>query len=620
MIKQLSKPFMVAFLLLSLVLISGCVQQTKSSQLDVRHNCDGLVCSLEVVDEDVLNTTNLLGKTQQCTLETCALNDSQDKNTHIQWSSKDGKGANNSDLVEDGLTPCQNGKCTDTANPTGFQADGLGSKIVHVEGYLTRDNGQKEYIDRDVTLNITTGNSAEIVARPTYRDSLKYRFSINRQESGIPLDSTYQWFIDDKPISTNDRFTHEFNAGVKKYKVKVIITPNNVSILPILLEKTISISILPATIDSEVVKNEYIFTANKTNTGLPPTGVTYNWSSGGEPIGSGSSIKHLFIQTNRMYKISLKTKINDNNTVGITNKYIYVGDDTSANLSLSQDGANPLAWTVTANTTGTNINSNWSRKWYIDNKVVSGATSDTFKHTFEFTAHKYTVKYIATGPKEIKKRESSIVVNTLAAKNPTLSKSAGSSDSTFDLKANLTDTGITDKWTYKWKSNPSATFTDYTAKDTSVSFQNSIAYKLTFTAKPPKGSKDTAKTASITIDLSQHPTSATYLVPESATKTAPQFATEFAAYTGGKANVASVKAVGNNQLTFTCKPGFHITKAAANLLPWPDYGLGIVFNGDGYGTQQQIVWIAYDKWQTTHYEYAVNNSNRIFTGLGCIPN
>ena len=42
---------------------------------------------------------------------------------------------------------------------------------------------------------------------------------------------------------------------------------------------------------------------------MPNEGVTYAWSVNNNPIGTGSSIDHLFVKANTKYMVSLETKI-----------------------------------------------------------------------------------------------------------------------------------------------------------------------------------------------------------------------------------------------------------------------------------------------------------------------
>ena len=100
----------------------------------------------------------------------------------------------------------------------------------------------------------------------------------------------------------------------------------------------------------------YSFTADTSNTGLPKDGVTYAWSVNDNPIGTGSSTTYLFAKANTQYTVSLSTKIGDN-VIGTNSIAVTTGDVINPTLTATQDGANPLAYTVTADETATNIGS-----------------------------------------------------------------------------------------------------------------------------------------------------------------------------------------------------------------------------------------------------------------------
>ena len=505
-------------LLLSLLVISSCVEQKKVSELHVESECEGAVCILGVVDKDFLKTRNILNQTQYTLLKTTPLksSDSEDDGTHLLWSSKEGALATQEELTNVGLGtkyPCPDGKCTVTSNPTGFVADHLGINTGHVKGYVTNPDGQKEYINKDVSLNITVKPyKAEIKKKPLVSSSggLTYELYIG---TGIPLDSTYEWYIDGDPvpqdlISKDDgSFIHTFKFKgpdlYEGYKIKVVITLNDKSIEPIILTSTIIPK--PASISSKQEKGLlYTFTANRTNTGLPKDGVTYNWSVNNNPIGTGSSIAYLFAKANTQYTIGLETLVNGTKVGDATPVKITTGAVKNPTLSAKQDGANPLAYTVTADESATNIGSDWSRVWSIDGKVVSGASTAKLDYTFGLTDHKYAVEYVAS-KEGYPDRTASIDVTTKGATKPTVTATASQDNRlSYAVKADLTNTGITDAWSYGWTSKPSATFADSTKATTDVEFASGgVGYTITFTATPPEGSTDVAQTGTTKVTTGQ---------------------------------------------------------------------------------------------------------------------
>ena len=260
------------------------LNKRKLVSLRLNLSCEGAVCILGVVDKDFLRTRNILGQTQYTLVKTTPLksNDPKDDGTHLLWSSKDGTLATQKDLEKVGLGiryPCPDGKCTVTSNPTGFEADHLGISTGHVKGYVTNPDGQKEYIDRDVSLNINVNpDDAKIKMKPLVSSSDGLTYELYIVNMGIPLGSTYEWYIDGVPVSKDGSFIYTFKFKgdlYESHKIKVVITLNDKSIEPIILSSTIIPK--PASISSKQEKGLlYSFTANRTNTGLPSEGVVYN--------------------------------------------------------------------------------------------------------------------------------------------------------------------------------------------------------------------------------------------------------------------------------------------------------------------------------------------------------
>ena len=283
--------------------------------------------------------------------------------------------------------------------------------------------------------------------------------------------------------------------------------------------ETITTKMLPAviTVTPPTSGLLYTFSADTQNKGLPSSGTTYDWSVGDTQIAkntSASSINYLFDKAGD-YQVSLTTYVNGKQIGKVQTTDVKVtADAIKPTLSAKQAGADPLAYTVTAATKGTNIGSGWTYKWSGGDGVTFTTATGTIASAgdsvstgvdFALTAHKYTVVFTSTSPQGVV-RTNSVDVTTVAATAPKLSSSAGSSDLNFNVKADLTDTGITDAWSYQWSSTPEATFKDATATSTDVEFvSGGVAYTISFTATPPEGSSDKAQTATETITTKMLP-------------------------------------------------------------------------------------------------------------------
>ncbi len=500
--------------LLSLLVISSCGgDQKKVSELDFEPNCKGVVCILRVVDKDFLRTRNILGQTQYTLLKTTPLksNDPKDDGTHLLWSSKDGTLATQEELTNAHLGTCPDGKCTVTSNPTGFEADHLGISKGHVKGYVTNPDGKKEYIDKDVSVNITAAKPT-VTATASQDNPLSYAVNADLTNTGITDAWSYAWssspaasFKDATAASTEVEFA---NGGV--YTISFTATPPEGS-----SDKaqtgttTVTTGQSGASITYKHKGLLYSFTANTTNTGLPSEGVTYAWSVNGNFISTGSSVTYLFANANTQYTVSLETKIGDK-VIGTDSVAVTTGDVINPTLTVTQDGANPLAYTVTADESATNIGSDWSRVWSIDGKAVEGASTAKLSYTFGLTDHKYTVSYVAS-KEGYPDRTASIDVTTKGATKPTVTATASQDNPlSYAVNADLTNTGITDAWSYAWSSTPDGTFKDATAASTEVEFANGGVYTISFTATPPEGSSDKAQTGTTTVTTGQSGASITY--------------------------------------------------------------------------------------------------------------
>ena len=240
------------------------------------------------------------------------------------------------------------------------------------------------------------------------------------------------------------------------------------------------------------------------------------------PIGTGSSTDYLFAKANTQYRVSLSTKIGDN-VIGTNSIAVTTGKVINPSLTATQDGANPLAYTVTAEESATNIGSDWSRVWSIDGKAVEGASTAKLSYTFGLTDHKYTVSYVAS-KEGYPDRTASIDVTTKAATKPTVTATASQDNPlSYAVNADLTNTGITAAWSYGWTSKPSARFADSTKATTEVEFASGgVPYTITFTATPPEGSTDVAQTGTTTVTTGQLAAKITTLSKKKAYCTASQ--------------------------------------------------------------------------------------------------
>ena len=218
----------------------------------------------------------------------------------------------------------ENDVCIDTDNPVGYVFKNLGSNnIVHVSGSITKDNGQKEYINQSYHVNTQIGGV--IKKQPDETNPLKYDFSIG-DNSGIPEDSSYQWTVDGTVFSSNSNqssYTFDADNDFKEvHTIDVVVTPpEDTNIQPTTLSTKVSLK-HPSNITYEHISGlTYKFTANNNNDDLPSSWFDHIWRVNGSYEDSGPTFTYTFPNQNE-HRVTLATKINgkslDNNSIFIT--------------------------------------------------------------------------------------------------------------------------------------------------------------------------------------------------------------------------------------------------------------------------------------------------------------
>ena len=111
-------------------------------------------------------------------------------------------------------------------------------------------------------------------------------------------------------------------------------------------------------------------------------------------------------------------------------------------------------------------------------------------------------------------------------------------------------------------------------------------------------------------------TEATYYIPTLSTKSASEIVSTLS-IDYSSVHVASVVAVGSNQLKFTCKPGFHILESMADMgngqaQQAGDYG-SIAYRTQENGSEN---WVISDIYTAANN---IGNQSSYYTGMGCMP-
>ncbi|MBK2044762.1 DUF3281 family protein, partial [Allofrancisella guangzhouensis] len=354
------------------------------------------------------------------------------------------------------------------------------------------------------------------------------------------------------------------SLGPKEISVSGTVVNSDGATQEINLGKSFTVEMGDPRIISEVMTGLYYrFTVDIEDTGIPGN-ATFAWKVNGTQVGTGQEVEYLFPEEGVEYTVTLEVSV-DGTVVATAIENITTGKAGQPVLSSQQTGSNPLKWTIVANTTGTVIDDSWTKQWLVDGNIVSGEATNTLAYAFPLTSTVYTVEYIAT--KDGQTRQAITALTTASAIAPVIQGSSVVGDSlVYNLTATLQNTGITDEWTLKWGSNPSAIFTDVATSQTQVTFGSyDTVYTVSLTATPPSATI-TPVTVAITIDTGSAPayTQAIYIVDSTTGTTAQAVANYYNSTVGLPGGVASIAASGDN-LIFMCKSGYEIAGVAATL-------------------------------------------------------
>ena len=149
-------------------------------------NCAEHICHIELVQADILKTTNELGETTEKVLSTTPLRSSSNV---LEWtiSDSDGTWATSDIMADNNLPACENNDCTPNSNPTGYVFSTDSATHTHhisVSGTIELPDGTTKEID-DLSTEITEGT--EVVTQVTFigGDYSKISSSGTAPNSGI---------------------------------------------------------------------------------------------------------------------------------------------------------------------------------------------------------------------------------------------------------------------------------------------------------------------------------------------------------------------------------------------------------------------------------------------------
>ena len=134
------------------VCLSSCIHTEENTELKIVSECAQNICHIEVVQADILRTTNILGKTTERILNKTPLVSS---NNSLTWSISGGSFANSQQMLVSSLPACENDNCSPTSNPTGYIfPTGPATHAISVSGNVTLPDGTTKEINQSANVII----------------------------------------------------------------------------------------------------------------------------------------------------------------------------------------------------------------------------------------------------------------------------------------------------------------------------------------------------------------------------------------------------------------------------------------------------------------------------------
>ncbi len=134
--------------------LSSCSKSEEVKELQIIQECVGTVCSFAVEDVQLSRYTNLLGKSIDHVVKKNMLSGTQD---NVVWVLNNGREAETNELLQRQLSPCLDGTCTLTSNPTGWVFNSTNNQAVSVSGTIVNADGTTREIsilDKPVNLEM----------------------------------------------------------------------------------------------------------------------------------------------------------------------------------------------------------------------------------------------------------------------------------------------------------------------------------------------------------------------------------------------------------------------------------------------------------------------------------
>ncbi|QIV94770.1 DUF3281 family protein [Allofrancisella frigidaquae] len=211
----------VVALLASTSLLSSCGSSEKVKEYQIVTDCSSVVCSVVVDDVDLLRYTNVLGKYVDQVLKSEPLGAAEGTQFDVTWNISGGDYASAQQMLDAGLTACENDVCLDTANPTGYVFDSVESKEISVSGSIVNPDGTTQEISLTKTFTVEYGApkiASEVIS------GLNYHFTADITDTGIPDNATFTWKVNGTEIGTGQEINYFFPVANTTYTVTLEVS------------------------------------------------------------------------------------------------------------------------------------------------------------------------------------------------------------------------------------------------------------------------------------------------------------------------------------------------------------------------------------------------------------
>jgi len=466
--------------------LSSCEKAEQVQEPKIVQQCNGLVCSFAIEDDTLQRYTNLLGKSTDRVVKRTQLKGAQDSVTWIIQGG--GKEANNTQLLDRGLTPCSvddGDTCSLTSNPTGWVFKSTDPQEVSVSGTIVNADGTTREITKETTVDLSVGVPTVKITKDNAGE-LNYTFEADPADTGIPTDAKYTWTVDGRDEKVGELVNYLFTKAGTDHVVKLVVSSDELAD-DIVVTNTITSGAIPPTVEKDTVNGKKVtLTANAADTGLP-AGTAFTWSVDGQSgiTATGSTVTLDLPSYNTAYNITVKATAPGASS-GIESQALSVttgfGKPVIESSAIGGEGTD-YSFTANLDNTGITQAEVYTFSWKFDG-AASSETTQTVEHEFGMAGN-YTVALTLTLTNGDQITVSPVTITVGAPDIPNLSSDQdGSNPLVWNLSADLLNTGIDDSWTLAWSSTDAGvSFNDTAAQNPTATFDlTSTQYTVKFTA------------------------------------------------------------------------------------------------------------------------------------------